>query len=138
MVGTFASGQHCTLRPYLEVCPSVSVLKLYHAGHILPGTTSVALSINGSEPVCIEITRHVLPQYRWAPGIPAFRCPTCSRNVRHLYIKNDQFGCRHCHRLDYSSRHLRRWSSALQRVATLRRKLGADPAPFGSIPPPPD
>ena len=96
-------------RQFLDNCPAVSVLRLYREGYILPGTTSIVLSINGGEPVSVAITRQVLPQYTaWAPGIPAFSCPTCGRNVRNLYVRNSQFGCRHCFRLAYSSRHLRR------------------------------
>jgi hypothetical protein len=138
MVGTLTSGQPHVPRQMLDACPAVSVLKLYHAGRILPGTTSVALSIGGGEPVSVAITRHVPPQYTWAPGIPAFSCPTCGRNVRYLYILNGQFGCRHCFRLSYASCYLRRWSPALRRIASLRRKLGADPAPFAPLPPLPD
>jgi hypothetical protein len=139
MVGTFASGQHHLPRQFLDNCPAVSVLRLYHEGYILPAATSIVLSINGGEPVSVAITRQVLPQYTaWAPGIPAFSCPTCGRNVRNLYVRNSQFGCRHCFRLAYSSRHLRRWSPALHRIAVLRRKLRADPAPFGPLPPRPD
>ena len=138
MVGTVTSGQPRTSRQILDACPSVSVLKLYHEGRILPGTTSIAVSINGGAPISLAITRHVPPQYTWAPGIPSFSCPTCGRIVRYLYVRNSQFGCRHCFRLDYASRHLRRWSPALHRIASLRRKLGANSAPFGPLPPRPD
>jgi hypothetical protein len=134
----FGSGANRTPRPYLDACPAVSVLKLYHDSHILPGANHITLSINGGQPVTIALTYHCLPQYRWARGIPAFVCPTCERSVRYLYVRNSQFGCRHCLRLAYSSRHLRRWSPALHRVTSLRRKLGADPHPFGPLPPRPD
>jgi hypothetical protein len=134
----FGSGTTRTPRPYLDACPAVSVLKLYHDGHILPGANHITLSIDGSEPVTIALTYHCPPQYRWARGIPAFVCPTCERSVRYLYVRNGEFGCRQCLRLAYSSRHLRRWSPALHRVASVRRKLGADPHPFGPLPPRPD
>jgi hypothetical protein len=48
-----------------------------------------------------------------------------------------ELACRKCLRLDYTSRHLYRQTPAVHRVARLRRKLGADPRPFGPLPEPP-
>jgi hypothetical protein len=67
---------------------------------------------------------------------PWFECPLCGRRCRHVYLL-DPIACRRCHRLDYASRHLYRQTPAVHRVARLRRKLGADQAPFASLPPRP-
>ena len=44
-----------------------------------------------------------------------------NRGYSHL---RDRIACRHCHRLDYASRHLRRQTPGVGRVERLRRKLG--------------
>jgi hypothetical protein len=78
-------------------------------------------------------------QYR-SYGQPLFICPSagCERRCAHLYAMAGELTCRHCLKprgVDYRSRHVR--SPDLLRVARLRRRIGADVHPFGSVPPRP-
>jgi hypothetical protein len=51
-----------------------------------------------------------------------------------MYLR-DPIACRRCHKLDYSSRHLRRQTPGVGRVERLRRKLGdCDVRPFAPLP----
>jgi hypothetical protein len=63
---------------------------------------------------------------------PYFACPKCGRRCKHIYL--DEFACRICCDLDYSSRHLHRSMSGVHRIRRWRRQLGIDPHPFAPIP----
>jgi hypothetical protein len=66
---------------------------------------------------------------------PHLHCPTCDRGCYALYEVGGIFTCRICGQLDYACRHINRHTPQLTRIARLRRKLGADPAPFSPLPP---
>jgi hypothetical protein len=89
-----------------------------------PITREADLSINGTS---IALT--------WDEPMPKthrcwFRCPTCARRVRHLYLP--ELSCRHCRQLDYLVRHTT--VPAVLRVVRLRKQLGLSPRPFEPIP----
>ena len=63
---------------------------------------------------------------------PWFECPRCHARCRHLYLR--QMACRACCKLDYTCRHRGRGMPLFARVIALRRKIGAEPRPFGSLP----
>jgi hypothetical protein len=69
--------------------------------------------------------------HEWAFGDrrqrPKFRCPSCNRGCKFLYVVAGKCTCRTCSGLDYSSRHRRRFNGgpAVGRLAKLRRQLGA-------------
>lgn len=60
---------------------------------------------------------------------PWLQCPRCDRRVAKLY-GGTLFACRHCMRLNYRSQQASRRDRALDRVWTLRRRLGCDFGPF--------
>jgi hypothetical protein len=66
---------------------------------------------------------------------PHLHCPTCGRGCYALHEVGGIFTCRICGNLDYACRHINRHTPQLNRIARLRRKLGADPAPFSPLPP---
>ena len=65
---------------------------------------------------------------------PMFGCPQCNRACYRLYEVAGQWTCRTCGRLDYSSRHCDRSIAGLARLLWLRRRIGAELRPFGSVP----
>jgi hypothetical protein len=67
---------------------------------------------------------------------PRFFC-RCGRSCYHLVFKGDKFLCRVCAGYDWRSRHRRGYATVFRRIAKLRKKLNADPAPFSELPPPP-
>lgn len=60
---------------------------------------------------------------------PWLHCPRCDRRVAKLY-GGTLFACRHCMRLNYRSQQASKRDRALDRVWTLRRRLGCDFGPF--------
>jgi hypothetical protein len=66
---------------------------------------------------------------------PHLHCPTCTRGCYALFEVDGIFTCRICGELDYGCRHINRHTPQLNQLARLRRKLGADPAPFSALPP---
>ena len=52
-----------------------------------------------------------------------FLCPACSRGCRILHARGRTWVCRLCARYDYSSKHKDRWAPALDRLASLRRRI---------------
>ena len=52
-----------------------------------------------------------------------FLCPGCSRGCRILHARGRTWVCRLCARYDYSSKHKDRWAPALDRLASLRRRI---------------
>ena len=63
---------------------------------------------------------------------PWFECPKCRARCRHIYLQ--QMACRICCKLDYTCRHRSRRLPLFTRVIALRRKIGAEPRPFASLP----
>ena len=68
------------------------------------------------------------------PGVPRpfWICPRCSKRCRFIYVA--QTACRQCSGLDWSCRHRNRTIPNYNRVLYLRRKLGAELAPFTPLP----
>lgn len=64
------------------------------------------------------------------------RCPQCRRRFQALYELDGAFKCRACHRLDYRSRH-QDHNNPLQKLARLRRQIGAHPSMIVPLPPRP-
>jgi hypothetical protein len=66
-----------------------------------------------------------------------FVCPQCARLARSLYDphESEDWKCRRCWRLDYSSRHELR--DPLVMARELRRRIGADLAILAPLPPRP-
>ncbi|RRV36861.1 hypothetical protein EGJ86_14605 [Pseudomonas sp. o96-267] len=60
---------------------------------------------------------------------PWLHCPNCARRVAKLY-GGAVFICRHCMRLNYPSQQASKRDRAMDRVWTLRHKLGCDAGPF--------
>jgi hypothetical protein len=137
MVASLGSGVPPFIGVPIERHPVVNVHTLHRDGQIPPNATSIALAIDGGAPVTIGIFRDYKPQYGYGASQPGFLCPRCSARVWRLYVKGVELGCRHCFKLDYASRHISRWSPDIRRAIKIRRKLGADPHPFGPIPPRP-
>src|SRR5262245_55468068 len=65
---------------------------------------------------------------------PMFGSPRCNGNCYRLFEVNGAWACRACHRLDYSSRHCNRSVPGLARLLLLRKWIGAELRPFGSLP----
>ena len=59
---------------------------------------------------------------------PMFRCPTCDRYCRHIYIV-DTYGCFACLGLDYSIRHVDRKWKDLRLANKWRAMIGLEPFP---------
>jgi hypothetical protein len=140
---------------FTDACPRLNVHQLHQAGALVAGAVSrwrwphpvapldvrarcdggrLLLSLDGGAEVSVVIARE--------PGTlgndyPVFECPGCGVRRWNLHVKDGRLACRLCHRLRYASRHANRWSPALRRAAKLRRRLGAELAPFGSLPPRP-
>jgi hypothetical protein len=151
----FGSGAERTQHhPTVDTYPPLRAFVLHHAGALVAGTTTqwavgpeliiavraestrLYLSANGGPEVSVEVA--------CVPGnlggaYPLFVCPCCGRRAWHLYERNLVFACRCCLRLTYNSRYDERaGAAALRRARKLRSRLpGADPHPFGSVPPKP-
>jgi hypothetical protein len=91
----------------------------------------IKVRVDGVE-IKLDIIRHERPR----GGSQAFWCcPTCGREVWHLYIRTEGLMCRKCAGLTYWSRQTYR--RGLHRVRNLRRKLGAPPGLLAKVPPRP-
>jgi hypothetical protein len=66
---------------------------------------------------------------------PHLHCPTCNEGRYALYEVGGKFTCRVCAELQYFCRFNNRHTPQLNRLARLRRKIHADPAPFSALPP---
>lgn len=79
-------------------------------------------------PVALETTRPHFGGVRWWGRCPlAVGGVACNRRVRKLYLRGRYFGCRHCHRLTYTScqeSHQRDW--LYKRLAEMSGKSAAE------------
>jgi hypothetical protein len=104
---------------------ALDVQTLHRLGKIDWGASSVALRVAGK-------AMHV--SLDWLPGRgPRAVCPNCDARRRRLYAVGEVLGCYGC---------LPPWDCAargdpLSRAVRLRKQLGAEPLPFGELPPRP-
>lgn len=68
-----------------------------------------------------------------ALGQRQFIC-ACGRKCFKLYEVDGVWRCRTCHKLDWSSRHTRCTLPGHARIQHLRRRIGAEPCLFGTLP----
>lgn len=54
-----------------------------------------------------------------------FLCPKCDRRVAVLHELNENYRCRHCHRLPYSSQREILYDRLVRKLRKLRKRLGA-------------
>jgi hypothetical protein len=134
-----------------EDYPVIKVDRLQRSGALVAGAVTtlqwpdLVVTIRAEHTrilISLEGSSETLVQFEHQPSTgggdyPLFNCPACSRVVRHLYIKAGRLGCRKCFRLEYASRHLHRSNPVVHQIIRLRAKLGAELAPFGSLPPRP-
>ena len=144
-------GRHAPREP-ADALAALDIFKLHRAGGLAVGAITrlrwphplaplavivraeaarVVLAVNGLDEVPVKIEREAV---HFGGARPWFECPACARRRRNLYI-HGRVACRECFGLAYRSR-LQFWpgARALRRALTLRRKLSADPHPFGALP----
>jgi hypothetical protein len=95
--------------------------------------TRILVSIADGPEIVVQID-HAPTNY--GGDRPYFLCPGCATRRWHLDVQGHALVCRVCCKLDYRSRY-EFWSPALRRAIKLRRRLGAEPVPFGPLPPRP-
>ena len=132
----FGKGRPRKPRPLVETTPRIGVGDLRGIARLpLRGVAregTVRVLVNGK----LEALDVVCEARNYGGGGQRyFLCPTCSRRVWHLYLRDERLVCRRCAGLTYRSQHTRR--RGLNRVRDLRRKLGAPPSPLAPVPPRP-
>ena len=93
---------------------------------------TISILVNG-KPEALDVVCD--PRNYGGDGQRFFLCPTCSRKVEHLYLRNEQLTCKKCAALTYRSQLTKRRS--LHRARDLRRKLGASEELLAPLPPRP-
>jgi hypothetical protein len=117
----------------LDAFPKINVHRLEASGDLVPGASRIVVAI-GTEAQAISLVR--LPGTRGG-DYALFLCG-CGQRRRDLYLKAGCFACRHCHNLDYASRHTWTTPTALLRARRLRQRIGAASLqPFTPLPPRP-
>lgn len=149
-MGSFGSGRRREPRLLVEQHHAIEVYDLYRRGALVhsaittlqwAGPPARALQIRADHGRLFLAVNGGLEEMvllgcepaNWGGDRPSFRCPTCGRRCLQLYLM-DRVTCRICAGLDYASRHR---DAVIHQIARLRRELGADPAPFGPLPPRP-
>lgn len=80
---------------------------------------------------------------RYGGTRPYFRCPgivqgrACGRRVGKLFLLGRYFLCRHCHRIAYTSQSETELDRTYRKRDKRRVAMGAEPGPWGRIPPRP-
>src|SRR5262245_762262 len=127
MVAAFGTecspAHHFPASRIAENWPCLNVFELYGQG-LLEATVG---SLSPGHKAGFSIVSH------GGHRTPMFRC-SCGRGAYKIYCVNDRFACRACHALDWQSRHRHRSIKGLTRCLMLRRKLKAEPRPFGALP----
>jgi hypothetical protein len=125
-------------RTYIEAgTPYVDVRALYRSGKILPGTSMLAVRTPAG-------TMNVQVLWKAEPlggESPRLQCPRCGRGRYHLHLDGEVLGCRGrgggcLENVAYASRHILQ-GDPLRHAVRLRRLMGANPQPFGPLPPRP-
>jgi hypothetical protein len=149
-MGSFGSGRRREPRLLVEQHQAIDVYDLYRRGALVHSAVTTLqwagpparalqiradhgrlfLAVNGG---LEELVQLGCEPANWGGDRPSFRCPTCGRRCLQLFLM-DRITCRICAGLDYASRHR---DAVIHQIARLRRELGADPAPFGPLPPRP-
>ena len=144
--------RRCDKRP-VEECAAVNPCHLAARGHLLPGAVThwrlgdcvatitavhhglITVAIDDGAPIDVGIVRQGLLSQL------LFECPQCQHLRRCLYVVRGVIGCRGraCLHIDHRSRHTHRRGAAraVNLASKLRQRLGADPTPFGPLPPRP-
>ena len=130
----FGKGRPRKPRPTVETTPRIGVRDLPRAARSLSTVsrasgTSVRVVVNG-KPEALDVVCD--PRNYGGDGQRFFPCPTCSRKVQHLYLRDERLACRRCADLTYRSQLTKR--RGLHRARDLRRKLGAVPGLLGPLP----
>src|SRR6516165_1275942 len=130
----FGKGRPRRLRPFVEttarICIGDVACSLFTASRA-SGTVRVAVD---GKPETIEM---VFEDRNYGGRGQAYFLCGCGRKCLHLYLRNDprdgrRLACRRCSGVAYASQHTRR--RGINRVARLRRKIGALPSPLMPIP----
>jgi len=132
----FGKGRPRKPRRTVETTPRIGVGDLQGAATAplssFAREATISILVNG-KPEAIDVMCD-LRNYG-GDGQRYFLCPTCSRKVFHLYLRDERLACRRCAGLTYRSQHtLRR---GLHRARDLRRKLGASEELLAPLPPRP-
>jgi hypothetical protein len=117
----------------VERNPKLDVDALYRAGALFTGQISrwachwLTVTIRAEwEWIWIDDQRVAIVRDHFLNGQRVrikFLCPGCDRGCRILHARGRTFVCRACAGYDYSSRHKDRWAPALDRLASLRRRI---------------
>ena len=126
MVAALGSGHPPSVIPPLDSFPAISSFVLHRDGRIPPNAIRLRLALAGGAPIEVTIDR--------MDTAPLFRCPLCSHRVVRLYIVEQGLRCRHCIKARYACQP---WRMDVRRVVRMRQRIGADPKPFGAVPPRP-
>ena len=127
------------IRPLVETTPRIFIGDVARS-LLTPRARGVVRVLIDGRPETIEIVHE--PRNYGGRGAAFFLCGTCSKKVRHLYLRDDPrdgpsdrrwLACRRCSGdLSYASQHTRR--RGINRVRRLREKIGALPSPLAPIP----
>jgi hypothetical protein len=132
----FGKGRPRKPRRTVETTPRIGVGDLQGAATAplssFAREATISILVNG-KPEAIDVMCD-LRNYG-GDGQRYFLCPTCSRKVFHLYLRDERLACRRCAGLTYRSQHTKR--RGLHRVRDLRRKLGASEELLAPLPPRP-
>jgi hypothetical protein len=148
MVGAFGllDGWHDELIPLdrlVETHPAADVHAFARKGLLVVGTEATIEAGDGHggyhlavrEAGKVELDGQTIC-VGWHPALPlhCWICPRCQCDRYKLSRVDGAWACRKCHRLDFACRHRDRTIPKLNRIRSLRRRLGADPTLFSPLP----